>query len=236
MGHGSYCSFFFFSSRRRHTRLQGDWSSDVCSSDLVRTEHMFFAPERIPIVREMIMAADAASRHVAVKKLLPFQREDFVGIFRAMDGLPVTIRLLDPPLHEFLTTPKEYKEMLEERARLDALGVNPERQRALDAKIAKIETLREANPMLGHRGCRLGITYPEIYGMQVRAIMEAACTVAAAGVTVETEIMITLTGTVCEMQLTYAQTKKVADGIIAEMRSEERRVGKECRSRWSPYH
>src|SRR5437870_5585661 len=115
---------------------------------LVRTEHMFFAPERIPIVREMIMAADAASRHVAVKKLLPFQREDFVGIFRAMDGLPVTIRLLDPPLHELLTTPKEYKEMLEERARLDALGVNPERQRALDAKIAKTETLREANPML----------------------------------------------------------------------------------------
>jgi len=184
---------------------------------LVRTEHMFFAPDRIPIVREMIMAADAASRHVAVKKLLPFQREDFVGIFRAMDGLPVTIRLLDPPLHEFLTTPKEYKEMLEERARLDALGVNPERQRALDAKIAKIETLREANPMLGHRGCRLGITYPEIYGMQVRAIMEAACTVAAAGVTVEPEIMIPLTGTVGEMQLTYAQTKKVADGIIAEM-------------------
>src|SRR3989442_15026834 len=107
--------------------------------------------------------------------------------------------------------------MLEERARLDALGVNPERQRALDAKIAKIETLREANPMLGHRGCRLGITYPEIYGMQVRAIMEAACTVAAAGVTVEPEIMIPLTGTVGEMQLTYAQTKKVADGIIAEM-------------------
>src|SRR3989441_86715 len=140
---------------------------------LVRTEHMFFAPERIPIVREMIMAADAASRHVAVKKLLPFQREDFVGIFRAMDGLPVTIRLLDPPLHEFLTTPKEYKEMLEERARLDALGVNVERQRVLDDRIAKIETLREANPMLGHRGCRLGITFPEIYGMQVRVIMEA---------------------------------------------------------------
>jgi pyruvate,orthophosphate dikinase len=184
---------------------------------LVRTEHMFFAPDRIPIVREMIMAADAVSRHAAVKKLLPFQREDFMGIFRAMDGLPVTIRLLDPPLHEFLTTPKEYKEMLEERARLDALGVNPERQRALDEKLAKIETLREANPMLGHRGCRLGITYPEIYGMQVRAIMEAACTVAAEGVAVEPEIMIPLTGTVGEMQLTYAQTKKVADGIVAEM-------------------
>src|SRR5213594_787208 len=184
---------------------------------LVRTEHMFFAADRIPIVREMIMAPDAATRHVAVKKLEPFQREDFVGIFRAMDGLPVTIRLLDPPLHEFLTTPKEYKEMLEERARLDALGMNPERQRALDEKIAKIESLREANPMLGHRGCRLGITYPEIYGMQVRAIMEAACTAAAEGVTVEPEIMIPLTGTIGEMRLTYAQTKRVADGIIAEM-------------------
>src|SRR5439155_194266 len=84
---------------------------------LVRTEHMFFAAERIPIVREMIMAPDAATRHAAVKKLEPFQRQDFVGIFRAMDGLPVTIRLLDPPLHEFLTTPKEYKEMIEERVR-----------------------------------------------------------------------------------------------------------------------
>src|SRR5205814_6219956 len=184
---------------------------------LVRTEHMFSAPARIPIVREMIMAAASASRHAAVKKLLPFQREDFIGIFRAMDGLPVTIRLLDPPLHEFLTTPKEYKEMLEERARLDALGVNPERQRALDEKIAKIETLREANPMLGHRGCRLGITYPEIYGMQVRAIMEAACAVVERGVKVEPEIMIPLTGTVGEMRLTYANTKKVADGVLAEL-------------------
>src|SRR3989475_426500 len=184
---------------------------------LVRTEHFFSAPGGIGIGREMMRAADGASRQVAVKRLPPSQREVFVGIFRAREGLPVTTPLLDPPLHEFLTTPKEYKEMLEERARLDALGVNPERQRALDAKIAKIETLREANPMLGHRGCRLGITYPEIYGMQVRAIMEAACTVAAAGVTVEPEIMIPLTGTVGEMQLTYAQTKKVADGIIAEM-------------------
>ena len=184
---------------------------------LVRTEHMFFAAERIPIVREMIMAPDATTRHAAVKKLEPFQRQDFVGIFRAMDGLPVTIRLLDPPLHEFLTTPKEYKEMIEERVRLDALGVNPERQRVLDDRIAKIETLREANPMLGHRGCRLGITFPEIYGMQVRVIMEAACAVASQGGRVEPEIMIPLTGTVGEMRLTYEQTKKVADGVIAEM-------------------
>jgi len=177
---------------------------------------MFFAAERIQIVREMIMASDAAARHDAVKKLLPFQRDDFVGIFRAMDGLPVTIRLLDPPLHEFLANPTEYREMLEERARLDALNINPGRKAALDARLAKIDALREANPMLGHRGCRLGITYPEIYGMQVRAIMEAACSVAAAGVRVEPEIMIPLTGTVGEMRLTYEQTKKVADGVVAE--------------------
>ncbi|HXG04448.1 MAG TPA: pyruvate, phosphate dikinase [Candidatus Binatia bacterium] len=184
---------------------------------LVRTEHMFFQPDRIPIVREMIMAADPAARRAAVARLLPFQREDFIGIFQAMDGLPVTIRLLDPPLHEFLANPREFREMIEERARLDALGVNPERQAALEQKIAKVDSLREANPMLGHRGCRLGITAPEIYGMQVRAIMEAACTVAEQGVRVEPEIMIPLTGTVGEMRLTYENTKKVADGVLAEM-------------------
>ena len=138
---------------------------------LVRTEHMFFAADRISIVREMIMASDTVARRAAVSKLLPFQREDFIGIFRAMEGLPVTIRLLDPPLHEFLANPKEYREMLEERARLDALGINQARKDALDERLAKIDALREANPMLGHRGCRLGITSPEIYAMQVRAIM-----------------------------------------------------------------
>jgi pyruvate,orthophosphate dikinase len=184
---------------------------------LVRTEHMFFQPDRIPIVREMIMASNHAARRGAVMKLLPFQKQDFEGIFRAMDDLPVTIRLLDPPLHEFLANPREFREMIEERARLDALGVNPELQAALEEKIAKVDSLREANPMLGHRGCRLGITAPEIYGMQVRAIMEAACTVAEQGVKVQPEIMIPLTGTVGEMKLTYENTKKVADGVLAEM-------------------
>ena len=183
---------------------------------LVRTEHMFFAAERIPIMREMIMASDPLAQQAALDKLLPFQRDDFVGIFRAMDGLPVTIRLLDPPLHEFLANPREFREMIEERARLDALGVNPELQQALEQKIAKVDSLREANPMLGHRGCRMGITSPKIYGMQVRAIMEAACAVAEQGVRVEPEIMIPLTGTVGEMQLTYKQTKDIADGIVAE--------------------
>jgi pyruvate,orthophosphate dikinase len=184
---------------------------------LVRTEHMFFAPDRIAIVREMIMAGDQVARRAAVQKLLPFQRDDFSGIFREMDGLPVTIRLLDPPLHEFLANPKEYREMLEERARLDALNMNPARQAALDEKLAKIDLLREANPMLGHRGCRLGITSPEIYAMQVRAIMEAACTAAEQGVKVEPEIMIPLTGTVGEMTLTHENTKKVADAVLVEM-------------------
>jgi pyruvate,orthophosphate dikinase len=165
----------------------------------------------------MIMAADHVARRTAVQKLLPFQRADFIGIFRAMDGLPVTIRLLDPPLHEFLANPKEYREMLEERARLEALNINPGRKAALDEKLAKIDALREANPMLGHRGCRLGITSPEIYAMQVRAIMEAACTVAEQGVKVEPEIMIPLTGTVGEMRLTYDNTKKVADAVLVEM-------------------
>jgi pyruvate, orthophosphate dikinase len=180
---------------------------------LVRTEHMFFGEQRIPIVREMIMARDEEARKKAVDRLLPFQREDFIGIFRAMAPYPVTIRLLDPPLHEFL--PK-YKEVLEEYTRLDARGFNPERHAELGAIKARLEALLEANPMLGHRGCRLGITFPEIYDMQVRAIMEAACEVAAAGVTVEPEIMIPLTGTVAEMKLTREMTDRVARQVIQE--------------------
>ncbi len=180
---------------------------------LVRTEHMFFGDERIPIVREMIMARDVQARKKAVDQLLPFQREDFIGIFRVMAPYPVTIRLLDPPLHEFL--PK-YKEVLEEYTRLDARGFNPERHAELGAVKARLEMLLEANPMLGHRGCRLGITFPEIYDMQVRAIMEAACAVAAEGVAVEPEIMIPLTGTVAEMKLTREMTDRVAKQVLAE--------------------
>jgi pyruvate,orthophosphate dikinase len=180
---------------------------------LVRTEHMFFGDERIPIVREMIMARDVQARKKAVDQLLPFQREDFIGIFRVMAPYPVTIRLLDPPLHEFL--PK-YKEVLEEYTRLDARGFNPERHAELGAIKARLEMLLEANPMLGHRGCRLGITFPEIYDMQVRAIMEAACAVAAEGVAVEPEIMIPLTGTVAEMKLTREMTDRVAKQVLAE--------------------
>jgi pyruvate,orthophosphate dikinase len=154
-----------------------------------------------------------AARRAALGKLQPFQRDDFIGIFQAMDGLPVTIRLLDPPLHEFLP---RYTDLLEEYTRLEARGISPARQR-LEEMMAKVRSLQEANPMLGHRGCRLGITHPEIYGMQVRAIMEAACTVAEQGGKVEPEIMIPLTGTVGEMRLTYEQTKRIADGVVAEL-------------------
>jgi len=164
-------------------------------------------------MREMIMATDPTAQQAALDKLLPFQRDDFVGIFRAMAGLPVTIRLLDPPLHEFL--PK-YPDLLEEYTRLDARGINPGRER-LEELMAKVRSLQEANPMLGHRGCRLGITSPKIYGMQVTAIMEAACTVAEQGVPVEPEIMIPLTGTIGEMRQTFEQTKKVADGVVARL-------------------
>ena len=130
-----------------------------------------------------------------------------------MDGFPVTIRLLDPPLHEFL--PK-YKDVLEEYTKLDALGINPERHRELGAIKARLEHLLELNPMLGHRGCRLGITFPEVYEMQVRAIVEAACAVVGRGVRVEPEIMIPLTGTEAEMTLTEAMTRRVAEAVIGE--------------------
>jgi len=130
---------------------------------LCRTEHMFFAADRIAPMRAMIVAATQADRRRALERLLPMQREDFAGILRAMQGLPVTIRLLDPPLHEFLP---EEASALEEVAR--DLGITVSELRR------KVESLREFNPMLGHRGCRLGVTYPEIYEMQVRAIYEAA--------------------------------------------------------------
>ena len=180
---------------------------------LVRTEHMFFKDDRIPIVREMIMASEEQDRRKAVDRLLPFQREDFIGIFTAMAPFPVTIRLLDPPLHEFL--PK-YKEVLEDYTRLDALGINPTRHQELAVVKARLEALLEANPMLGHRGCRLGITFPEIYEMQVRAIMEAACEVSRRGTRVEPEIMIPLTGTVAEMKLTREMTVRVAEQVLTE--------------------
>jgi len=170
---------------------------------LCRTEHMFFEPNRILAVREMILASDGAARERALAKLLPMQRGDFAGIFRAMAGLPVTIRLLDPPLHEFLPHGEE-----EIREVVQALGT--------DAAVvrAKLEEVKEFNPMLGHRGCRLGITYPEIYRMQVRAIFEAACEVAESGVKVQPEIMLPLIAHVGELQ----RLRALIEAEIAEAR------------------
>ncbi len=157
---------------------------------LCRTEHMFFGPDRIKAVREMILSETIEGRKRALGKLLPFQKADFVGIFRAMAGLPVTIRLLDPPLHEFLPhTDGELQELAAE------MGV------PFDQLNAKNKSLHEFNPMLGHRGCRLGVTFPEIYEMQVQAIMEAACELAKEKVKVIPEIMIPLVGHVRELEV-----------------------------------
>ncbi|HSW61337.1 MAG TPA: putative PEP-binding protein, partial [bacterium] len=157
---------------------------------LCRTEHMFFEGDRIKAVREMILADDEEGRRKALKKLIKHQRDDFYGIFKEMEGLPVTIRLLDPPLHEFLPhEPKQIKEMAKE-------------MKVTEAKImSKVEELHEFNPMLGHRGCRLGNTYPEISEMQARAIMEAACDLTKEGVKVFPEIMVPLVGKVEEYRL-----------------------------------
>ncbi len=167
---------------------------------LCRTEHMFFEGDRIIAVREMILADDETGRRKALEKLLPYQREDFYGIFKAMHDLPVTIRTLDPPLYEFLPHEEEnQKEMA------DQMGISLE-----DVK-AKVEALHEFNPMLGHRGCRLGITYPEITEMQARAIIEAACKLKKEGINVLPEIMIPLIGTKAELA---NQKKVVVDTAI----------------------
>jgi pyruvate,orthophosphate dikinase len=173
---------------------------------LCRTEHMFFDPERIGAVRQMIMAHDEGGRRAALAKLLPFQRQDFIELFRIMAGLPVTIRLLDPPLHEFL--PHGDSEIAEVA---EALGAEVQAMRQ------RIAELAEANPMLGHRGCRLGVTYPEIYEMQARAIFEGAIEVAKeAGRAPVPEIMIPLVGVKRELEITRAQIERVAAAVFEE--------------------
>jgi pyruvate,orthophosphate dikinase len=170
---------------------------------LCRTEHMFFGGDRITAVREMILADSEAGRRKALTKLLPMQKEDFIGIFRVMGDRPVTIRTLDPPLHEFLPhTEKDQKEVA------DVLGISPDKLKT------KVESLHEFNPMLGHRGCRLGIVYPEITEMQARAILEAACEVKKEGINVKPEIMIPLVGHVNELRLQEQVVRKVAEEVF----------------------
>jgi len=178
--------------RELKVRANADTSEDAKLSrkfgavgiGLCRTEHMFFGPERIKLVREMILADNREMRQRALKKLLPYQKEDFIGIFRVMNDMPVTIRTLDPPLHEFLPHDKSSQVEMAKQ-----MKISPEALRE------KVELLSEVNPMLGHRGCRLGITYPEITEMQVQAIMEAACELTKKGIVVLPEIMIPLVGT-----------------------------------------
>ena len=172
---------------------------------LCRTEHMFFEGERIKAVREMILADDEAGRRVALAKLLPMQRGDFEGLFKAMKGYPVIVRLLDPPLHEFApNTEKEQQEMA------DTLNIPVE-------KVAtRVESLHEVNPMLGHRGCRLGNTYPEITEMQARAIIEAAMNVKATGIDVKVEIMVPLVGNHKELRYQKNIIDRVANEVFAE--------------------
>ncbi|MEO0263946.1 MAG: pyruvate, phosphate dikinase, partial [candidate division WOR-3 bacterium] len=172
---------------------------------LCRTEHMFFEGERIYAMQEMILAKNKQERERALAKLLPMQREDFKGLFKAMDGFPVTIRLLDPPLHEFVPKTKEQMEELSKRT-----GVS------VEEIIVKSESLREANPMLGHRGCRLGIVYPEITEMQARAIFEAACECVKEGIKVFPEIMVPIVSVKEELDHQKAIIDKVAKEVMSE--------------------
>ena len=182
---------------------------------LCRTEHMFFQAERLPIVQKMILAKSSEERAEALEKLLPYQREDFAGLFRAMDGLPVIIRLIDPPLHEFLPS---HDDLLVEVTRLRITGENPDRLKEQQQLLQEVKRLREANPMLGLRGVRLGIHMPEVTEMQVRAIMEAAVEVSKEGVDVHPEVMIPLISHVNELKIQQAALEKVAKEVMVEQK------------------
>ena len=199
--------------RRMKVRANADTPHDARTArefgaegiGLCRTEHMFFEASRIAAVREMILAADIAGRRKALLKILPMQKGDFAGLFREMKGLPVTIRLLDPPLHEFL--PQDEKDI---QALAATMGVSAQTLRH------KVEFLHEFNPMLGHRGCRLGVTFPEIYDMQVQAIMEAACElVRDEGFQIVPEIMIPLVSVTKELALMRANAVAVCEEVMA---------------------
>ena len=179
---------------------------------LCRTEHMFFEGDRIHYVRRMILSDTKEEREAALAFLFPMQKKDFIGLYKAMKGYPVTIRLLDPPLHEFLPSrealkPEAFKEKVGQIAK--ELGVTEE------VIEERIEALHESNPMLGHRGCRLGVTFPEISQMQIRAIIEAACEVAKEGLAVQPDIMIPVVGTAQEMKYFAEMSRRIADEIIA---------------------
>jgi pyruvate,orthophosphate dikinase len=207
---------------------------------LCRTEHMFFAEDRLPHVQAMILSDNEKDRRKALAKLLPMQRKDFAGLFEAMDGFPVVIRTLDPPLHEFV--PKR-EELMVDIARLAHADVKEKREIAgryanfgaetknlktlLPDVLKRVESLHEFNPMLGHRGCRLGITYPEITEMQARAIFEAVVQVAKKGKKVIPEVMIPLVGSVQELENQKAIVKRVAEEVLqkAGLKKQEYLIG-----------
>jgi len=181
---------------------------------LTRTEHMFFAEDRLPIVQKMILTSDKTVREEALEKLQPMQKEDFKGIFEAMGARPVTIRLLDPPLHEFLP---DHDQVLVEVTELRLKGDNEEKIKEKENMLKALERMEEMNPMLGHRGCRLGISYPEIYNMQVRAIFEAAGELVLEGKEVTPEVMIPLVSDIAELEITKEAAKKAAEEVLDEM-------------------
>lgn len=181
---------------------------------LCRTEHMFMEEDRLPHMQAMILASTKEERERHLEKLLPFQRQDFEGIFRAMSGFPVTIRLLDPPLHEFLP---DYTDLMVELERMRHTGASPEDMEEKQAMADRVHALEEINPMLGTRGCRLGIEFPEVYSMQVRAIIEAACDVKEnSGRPPLVEIMIPLVGFARELELMRDLTERSAETVLAE--------------------
>ena len=207
--------------RRLQVWANGDYPRDARKArengaqgiGLCRTEHMFMEEARLPIVQAMIMSRTTAEREKHLAKLLPIQRGDFEGILREMAGMPVVIRLIDPPLHEFLPNRED---LIRETATLRATGKSPARLKRLDKVLARVEELHEANPMLGLRGVRLSLLFPEITRMQVRAIMEAACKLRKRGVDARPEIMIPLVGTLAELRDIHSELKPVVDAVQAE--------------------
>lgn len=204
-------------ARRLRVRTNADTPIDAQTArnfgaegiGLCRTEHMFFAEDKILAVRQMILADNVEERRRALAKILPMQKQDFIGIFRAMDGLPVTIRLLDPPLHEFLPNEDAQIEVVARE-----LNVAPQQVKA------RVAALHEANPMLGHRGCRLAVTHPEIYETQVRAILEAAVEVKRSGTDVKPEIMIPIVGHFRELEIMRALVVRAADEVLAREKAQ----------------
>jgi pyruvate,orthophosphate dikinase len=203
------------SRSRLKVRANADTGADATNArklgavgiGLCRTEHMFFEPTALRAMRQMILADDEKARQRALNLVLPIQRNDFVDIFRAMDGLPVTIRLLDPPLHEFLPNrPEEVSTVAKD------LGVR------VEVLQERLKQLHESNPMMGHRGCRIGVTTPEVYNTQVRAIFEAACQVTKEGKTVIPEVMIPLVSMPSELERCRKQCEDTAETVLTENR------------------